>query len=365
MDPVLLIATLVKIGLVLFVMLNIGGIMTWVERKQSAVMQDRVGANRAGITIFGQKITAWGLLHGLADGAKMVLKEDFVPAGANRFLHTLAPYLALIPALVVLAVIPFGPPIEVLGRKIPLQIAELDVGILFVFAIAGAGIYSAIVGGWASKNKYALLGAMRASNQMIAYEVALGFSVVGAMMVYETAQLSVMVEKQGELLWGFLPKWGIFLQPLGFILFMTAAMAETKRVPFDVPEGESEIIGYHVEYSGMKFGIFLMAEFVETAILSALAAVIFFGGWQVPYLADTGFVFPGGWTVELAGWLVTLMRVAAFLLKMCFGIWLLMAIRWTLPRFRYDQVMNLGWKGLLPLSIANTLITALAILALR
>jgi NADH-quinone oxidoreductase subunit H len=362
LDPILLLATLAKIGFVIFMLLNLGGIMTWVERKQSAVMQDRVGANRAGITIFGKKIVLWGLLHGLADGAKMILKEDFVPAGANRFLHTLAPYLAVIPALLVFAVIPFGPPIEVAGRTIPLQIAELDVGILFVFAIAGAGIYSSIIGGWASNNKYALLGALRASNQMIAYEVSLGFSLIGLMLVFSTASLSSMVAQQGELLWGFLPKWGLFLQPVGFILYMTAALAETKRVPFDVPEGESEIIGYNVEYSGMKFGVFLLAEFIETLILAALGAVMFFGGWQVPYLQDFGFVFPGGTTIELASWLVFLLRVGGFFLKLVIGVWIFMLIRWTLPRFRYDQLMRLGWKYLLPLSIVNTFVTALIVL---
>ncbi len=362
MDPVLFIATLVKIGFVMFLLLNLGGIMTWVERKQSAVMQDRVGANRAGITLFGKHITAFGLLHGLADGAKMILKEDFVPDGANRFLHTLAPYLALIPALVVFAVIPFGPPIEIAGRIIPLQIAELDVGILFVFAIAGAGIYSAILGGWASKNKYGLLGALRASNQMIAYEIALGFSLIGLMMVYSTASLSSMVEQQGELIWGWLPAWGIFLQPVGFILYVTAALAENKRNPFDQPEGESEIIGYNVEYSGMKFGIFLMAEFVETVILAALGAVMFFGGWQVPFLFDDGFAFPGGFEIGMAAWLVFAMRVGAFALKVVIGIWIFQTIRWTLPRFRYDQLMALGWKGLLPLAMANTIITGLILL---
>lgn len=362
MDPVLIIATVVKVLFVMVMLLNLGGILTWVERKQSAVMQDRVGANRAGITIFGKTIRAWGLLHGLTDGAKMILKEDFIPDGANKFLFNLAPYLALIPALVVFAVIPFGPPIEVMGRTIPLQVADLDVGILFVFAIAGAGIYSAIIGGWASNNKYALLGALRASNQMIAYEVALGFSLIGVMIVFGTASLSTMIERQGELLWGVIPMWGVVVQPIGFLLYMTAALAETKRVPFDVPEGESEIIGYNVEYSGMKFGMFLMAEFIETVILSALAAVIFFGGWQLPWLYDAGFVLPGGLSLGLAPWLVFLLRVGGFFVKICIGVWLLMLIRWTLPRFRYDQLMSLGWKFLLPFAMVNTFVTALIVL---
>lgn len=362
MDPVLFVATLVKIAVVMFAILNLGGLMTWVERKQSAVMQDRVGANRASIRVFGREIRALGLLHGIADGVKMILKEDFVPAGANRFLHALAPYLALIPALVVLAVIPFGPPIEIAGRTIPLQIAELDVGILFIFAIAGAGIYSAILGGWASNNKYSLLGALRASNQLIAYEIALGFSLVGVFMYYGTPSLAKMIELQGGMAFGFLPAWGIFFQPVAFILFFTAALAETKRVPFDVPEGESEIIGYSTEYSGMKFGIFLMAEFIETVILAAVAAVIFFGGWQFPWLQDQGFLFPGGFEVAVAPWLVFLLRIFAFAAKVVIGIWLLMTIRWTMPRFRYDQVMALGWKGLLPLAIANTFLTGLFIL---
>ncbi len=363
MDPVLLAATLVKIGLVIFLILNLGGLMTWVERKQSAVMQDRVGANRASIRIFGREIRALGLLHGITDGVKMILKEDFRPAGANKFLFNLAPYLALVPALMVVAVIPFGPPITLFDREIPLQIAELDAGLLFVFAIAGAGIYSAIIGGWASNNKYALLGALRASNQLIAYEVALGFSVIGLLMVFGTASLSRIIDQQGgELLFGFLPPWGIFFQPLGFILFFTAAMAETKRVPFDVPEGESEIIGYNVEYSGMKFGVFLLAEFIETLILAAMIAILFFGGWQFPWLTDGGFVFPGGASVALGAVPVFLLRMGAFAFKVVAFVWLLMAIRWTLPRFRYDQVMALGWKILLPLAIANTLLTAFFVL---
>jgi NADH-quinone oxidoreductase subunit H len=361
-DPVLLTATVVKIAAVLFIILNIAGILTWVERKQSAVMQDRVGANRAGITLFGKKIVLLGMIHTAADGAKMILKEDFVPEGANKFLHTLAPYLALVPAILIFAVIPFGPPITIGSYLIPLQIADLDVGILFVFAIAGAGVYSAIIGGWASNNKYGLLGALRASNQMIAYEVALGFSLIGTMLVFGTANLNVMIAKQGELLWGVIPAWGVVLQPVGFILYMTAAFAETKRTPFDVPEGESEIIGYNVEYSAMKFGVFLMSEFVETVGLAALGAILFFGGWQVPYLYDAGFLFPGGAALDLAPWLVVLMRVGAFFLKMFAAIWVFMLIRWTLPRFRYDQVMSLGWKILLPLSMANTFVTALFVL---
>ncbi len=351
--------TLVKAGLVLIALLSLGGLLTWVERKQSAVMQDRVGPNRANIG----KFTFMGLLHPLADGIKMITKEDFIPAGANRALHTLAPAAALFPALVIFAVIPFGGSVELWGRTIPLQVANLNVGIVYVLAVSSLAVYGTMLAGWASNNNYALMGGLRASSQMISYELSIGLSILGIVMIYQSAQLDVIVAKQGELLWGFVPKWGIFLQPLAFFLFLGAAMAENKRIPFDQPEGEPEIIGYFVEYSSMKFGMFFLAEFVEIIIVSALTTTLFFGGYQFPYLQATGFVWPFGWGIwDLAGWIVVLMQVGTFVGKVLIGCWVLIVIRWTLPRFRYDQIMRLGWKVWFELALVNLLITAVIVL---
>jgi len=357
------IIVLAKAGLVIFALLNLAGLLTWAERKQSAVMQDRVGPNRANIG----KFTLAGLLHPVADGIKMIAKEDFIPAGANRTLHTLAPAAALFPALVVFAVIPFGDTLVLFGREIQLQVAPLNVGIVYIFAVSSLAVYGTMLAGWASNNNYSLLGGLRASSQMISYELSLGLSILGIVLIYETAMLDDIVRQQGELLWGFIPKWGIILQPFAFILFLGAALAENKRVPFDMPEGESEIIGYFVEYSSMKFGMFFLAEFVEIIIVSGLVTTLFFGGWQVPYLHATGevigFVWPFGLGVlSLPQWLVALMQVGAFVIKVLIGCWILLVIRWTLPRFRYDQIMHLGWKVWFELALINLLITAVVVL---
>ncbi len=350
---------LVKAGLVVFALLNLAGLLTWAERKQSAIMQDRVGPNRANLG----KLTLVGLLHPVADGIKMITKEDFIPAGAHRAFHTLAPAAALFPALVVFAVIPFGDTVHLFGRDIPLQVAQLNVGIVYIFAISSLAVYGTMLAGWASNNNYSLLGGLRASSQMISYELSIGLSILGILLIYETAQLEVIVQKQGELLWGFLPKWGIVLQPVAFFLFLGAAMAENKRVPFDMPEGESEIIGYFVEYSSMKFGMFFLAEFVEIIIVSGLTVTLFFGGWQFPYLQSTGFVWPFGWgTWDLPHWLVVLIQIGTFQAKVLLGCWLLLVIRWTLPRFRYDQIMRLGWKVWFELALINLLVTAVIVL---
>ena len=350
---------LVKVLLVLFALLSLAGLLTWAERKQSAVMQDRIGPNRANLG----RITALGLLHPLADGIKMITKEDFIPEGAHRTLHTLAPAAAMFPALVVFAVIPFGDVVYLFGREIPLQVANLNVGIVYIFAISSLAVYGTMLAGWASNNNYALLGGLRASSQMISYELSMGLSILGILMIYQSARLDVIVRQQGELLWGFLPMWGIVVQPLAFCLFLAAALAENKRVPFDLPEGESEIIGYFVEYSSMKFGMFFLAEFVEIIIVAGLTTTLFFGGWQVPYLQADGFHWPfalGTWA--LPHWLVVCMQVGAFSFKVLVGCWILLVVRWSLPRFRYDQVMRLGWKVLLPLALVNLLVTAIVVL---
>lgn len=350
---------LVKAALVVFALLNLAGLLTWAERKQSAVMQDRVGPNRANLG----RLTIAGLLHPVADGIKMISKEDFIPEGANRALHTLAPAAALFPALVVFAVIPFGDTVTLFGRDIPLQVANLNVGIVYVFAVSSLAVYGTMLAGWASNNNYSLLGGLRASSQMLSYELSMGLSILGILMIYQSAQLDVIARQQGELLWGFLPKWGIFLQPLAFFLFLGSALAENKRVPFDLPEGESEIIGYFVEYSSMKFGMFFLAEFVEIVIVSGLTTTLFFGGWQFPYLQADGFHWPFGLGTWLwPHWLVVLVQVGTFSVKVLLGCWILLIVRWSLPRFRYDQVMHLGWKVMLPLALANLFITAVVIL---
>ncbi|MCC6759053.1 MAG: NADH-quinone oxidoreductase subunit H [Candidatus Omnitrophica bacterium] len=362
MDIVAVIIKVILAALTIGVAFGIAGLLTWVERKQSAVMQDRIGANRA--KIFGFK--ALGLFHAIADVLKMLSKEEFIPAGANKFLFNLAPYLSVIFALVGFAAIPFGNQLILGDRVIELQLANINVGLLFIFAMMSMGVYGVVLAGFSSNNNYSFLGGMRGSAQMIAYEVTMGAAIMGIIMVYNTLDLQALVRAQGEYMFGgWLPKWGIFVQPFAFLLFLTAATAETKRTPFDLPEGESEIIGYFVEYSGMKFGMFFMADLIETVLVSALMATLFLGGWQVAYLSPDGFHFPWGTFVAVPHIWVAILGMIAFFLKLSFFIWLLMTVRWTLPRFRYDQLMRLGWQILLPASLVNIAVTAIVITLLR
>ena len=365
----------IKAFLVLFMVLNLAGILGWIERKGSALIQDRIGANRA--SIFG--FAGLGLVNTLiADPIKFLTKEDFIPPAGDKLLHTLAPCMALFTALVAFAVIPFGDVLRVGDRVINLQVADLNIGILYVFAMGSLGVYGVVIGAWASNNKFSLFGGVRGSAQMISYEVAMGLSVIGILMVYGTLELQDIARGQGVLLrdvlptWlgflqpivGWLPAWGIFLQPVAFLLFFTAAVAETKRIPFDLPEGESEIVaGYHVEYSGGKFLMFFAGEFAEIVTASALVTTLFFGGWQVPYLLREGFHFPWGGTWLLPHLLVVALQVGAFTLKVVFFCWLQILLRWSVPRFRYDQVMRLGWKMLLPIALLNVMVTAIVIVA--
>lgn len=372
----------------LFIVLVIMGaflpLITWVERKQSAVMQDRIGANRADV----MGVTILGLLHPAADVLKLLTKEDVVPRGASRTLHLLAPVMALVPAIITLAVIPYGSVYRFGELDLSLVVADIDWGILYVFAVGSLATYGAIIAGWASNNNWSLLGSMRASSQMISYEVTMGLSIVGLLMAYGTLRLPEMAAFQDQtfrvlgfaehlgvvaalpawLDWIRLPMWGIFLQPLGFILFLTCIMAENKRPPFDAPEGESEIIaGYHLEYSGMRFGLFYTAEFLEVPVIAMLVATLFLGGWAIPFLSQETII--AGVTpvfgVGFATGFCMILHVVTFLIKTIVLIWLQMAIRWTLPRFRYDQVMDLCWKMILPLSIANIFVTGGVILLIR
>ncbi len=371
--------------IILVVVAAFAPIITWVERKQSAVMQDRVGANRADIG----GITVLGLLHPLADVLKLLTKEDFVPAGANRFLHALAPFLAAIPAIIGFAVIPYGATYQFPGHEpFTLVAADLDWGLLYIFAIGSLATYGSVLAGWSSNSNWGMLGSLRASAQMISYEVTMGLSVVGVFMVFQTLKLTDMAVAQdstfhlfgflqtfgvvqtlpGWLAWVQLPFWGVFVQPLAFVMFMTCIMAENKRPPFDAPEGESEIIaGYFMEYSGMRFGLFYMSEFIEVVVIGGLLTAVFLGGWSIPYLSKDTLI--GGLTPTMGAGLATavtmIAHVATFLLKVVVMIWLQMQIRWTLPRFRYDQIMDLCWKIVLPLSLVNIFVTGAVILLVK
>ncbi len=320
-------------------------------------MQDRIGANRADILGF----TALGLFHIIADALKMFTKEDFIPDGANKILHTISPIIALVPALLTFAVVPFGGQYTLFDTEVNLVISDLDVGLLFVFAIASLATYGYVIAGWSSNNNWSLLGSMRTASQMISYEVTMGLTIIGVLMVYETMKLTEIGAIQ-ENFW----MWGIFLQPLGFVMFLTASIAENKRIPFDAPEAESELVaGYFTEYSGLKFGMFFMAEFIEMVTIGAIMTILFFGAWHIPFLPAatllSWFDFLGTTGSNLV---LMLIHVGVFFGKVVFFIYLQMIIRWTLPRFRYDQIMKLGWKILLPLSLANILVTGLVILAL-
>jgi NADH-quinone oxidoreductase subunit H len=352
----------IAFGRVFFVMmfvLNMGGLLGWVERKQSAIMQDRIGANRA--SIFGLRVM--GLFHPLADAIKLLTKEDFRPARADRFLFALAPFVSVFFGLVAFASIPFGDTLRLWGREIPLQAVTLNVGVLWVFAMLSLGVYGVMMAGWSSVNNYALLGGQRAAALMISSEIAIGASIMGVIMVYGSLDMQDIVRGQGQyFLGGWVPAWGLLTQPLAFIVFLTAGIAATKRVPFDTPEGESEIIGYFVEYSGMKAGMFMMSDFLETVVIAGMTTALFLGGWQIPWLAAEGFQFPWGSTLALPQLLVVVLQVGAFVVKVSVMIFVMMLIRWTLPRFRYDQAMRLGWLGLFPLSILNIVLTGAVLL---
>ncbi len=318
-----------------------------------------------------------GMLHPVADGLKMIFKEDLVPPSADQFVHALAPLIAFFPVLVVLAVVPFGDalcfnpssvladlvrqaPAECSGTLIKLQILDVDVGLLFYFALGGTGVIGAALAGWASNNKYSLLGGLRAASQMVSYEVTMGLTLIGAIMIYGTLRIDQMVQWQGA------HAWGIFVQPLAFVLFFTAAVAESKRVPFDLPEGESEIVaGYFTEYSGMKFAMFFFAEYVTIVTAAALMVALFLGGWNLPFIDRQGVrIAVGGvvyWQLALPQIVIVLLSVGAFIGKTLALCWLQLLVRWTVPRFRYDQLMKLGWRILLPISIGNIVVTALIV----
>ncbi|RYZ64350.1 MAG: NADH-quinone oxidoreductase subunit H, partial [Proteobacteria bacterium] len=349
-------ATGIKLFMIVFFAFNMGALLTWNDRRQGALMQDRVGPNRAVLKIGKLEFRVLGLLHTAADGLKFFTKENFVPPNADKLLYGLAPILALAPVIALTAVIPMTDTLclesamqvapragAICTEGIAGAVAPLDVGILFVFAIAGQGVVSAAIAGWASDNKFSLMGGLRAASQMVSYEVAIGLSLVGAFMTYGTVRIEEMVRWQGE------NAWGIFVQPLGFVLFFVSAVAETKRIPFDLPEAESELVaGYMTEYAGMKFGMFYFAEYMEVVTSSMLLVVIFLGGWQLPFLHPDGITLSFGDTMlfqqQLPHAAMIGLGVAVFFGKTIAMCIFQAFIRWSLPRFRYDQLMRLGWK---------------------
>ncbi len=409
--------------LIWLVQLTFIPILIWFERKASAYMQDRTGPNRAAIA----GIRMGGVVHAIADVLKLVFKEDVIPARVHRFYYLLAPFIAMMVALMTFAVIPFADTLTIGGHEISMQVLHINPGLLWVFAIASFGVFGIVFAGWGANSKYPLLGGIRSSAQMISYELTLSLSVLGILMIFGTLDPNRIVQGQGKLLFHFLPMWGVVVQPLGALLFITAAIAETNRNPFDLPDAESEIVGYHIEYSSMKFALFFMAEYVNIVVASGLITTLFFGGWQIPWLptevlkahAQTAVLAALGglvllsavllplvrrwsgrlkrlytderrregdfWTTVLllqalvalaaAGWFFThplgtngaaaataVLQFATFIAKVTFFGFAFVWIRWTLPRFRYDQLMGLGWKGMLPLALLNILATAAVVL---
>jgi len=330
----ILIISFIKIVVVLLVILTVVANLVYVERKMSAFIQNRIGPNRVG---------PWGLLQAPADVLKLFIKEDIVPTSANRTIHALAPLISITVALVTFAVIPFGSAIHLFGYDVQLMIADVNIGVLYILALTSLGVYGVTLSGWSSNNKYSLLGGLRSAAQLISYELSMGLSVVGVIMVAQTLQLDKIVELQSGL------AWNAFLMPIGFVTFVVASFAETNRLPFDLPEAEPELVGgYHTEYSGMKFGTFFLAEYANMITSSALIVTLFLGGWQFPYLQT--FDLPPLW--------VSIIHTLAFIVKVSGMLLFYMWIRWTIPRFRYDQLMNLGWKVMLPLAIVNLFVTA-------
>jgi NADH-quinone oxidoreductase subunit H len=411
----LVVSTLLKMTFMIVLIMGLVVVLIWAERKGSAFIQDRTGPNRA--SWFGVRLG--GLIHPFADVLKLLFKEDFRPKDVHKTLYALAPFLVFFVALLTYAVIPFGDFIKIGGVEYQLVVADLNVGVLYVLAIASLGTYGIVMAGWASNNKYAFLGAVRSTSQMISYEISMGLSIIGLMLIFSSLRLTDIAAGQAGAIWN----WGFAVQPLGAILFIVAVFAETNRNPFDLPEGESEIVsGYHLEYSSMKFALFFMAEYANMVIGAALITTLFFGGWNIPWLtrdvieANAGVILPiqlvlqflvmglvsvlffrrvarerdkfgdardhepglmgvitavmalgaaaafawKPWAIgaDAASIYATLLQVGAFSGKVIFFCWFFIWVRWTLPRFRYDQLMGLGWKVMLPLALANVVLTA-------
>jgi NADH-quinone oxidoreductase subunit H len=336
----LLIGVLLKIFVVTNVLLGAVAYLIYVERKIAAYAQDRIGPNRAG----GEFGVPFGLLQPLADGAKMLLKEGVIPGYVNKPLYMLAPMIAIVATVIAFAVVPFGP--VGLGQTIDFQIAPgVDVGIVYIFAVGSLAVYGVILAGWASNNKYSFIGGLRSSAQLISYEVPLGLSILGMVLWAGSLDLSTIINWQDRNV------WGIIASPIGFLIFLVSAFAETNRLPFDLPESEQELVGgFHTEYSGMKFGMFFLGEYVHVITVSFLTVILFFGGWDFPLLSQ-----------EQTGLLSAVAKLMVILVKVALVIIFMMWVRWTLPRFRYDQLMDLAWKSLIPLALVNLVATAVIV----
>ena len=335
MDTGLLIEKSILVVLLFLISLGIAAYSTYFERKLAAWIQDRVGPDRAG---------PFGILQPIADGTKMFLKEDFIPKNADKWLFIIGPGIAMFTALITSAIIPWGTDLELFGRTIPLQVTDFNIGILYLFAVLSISVYGIMIGGWASNNKYSLYGAIRASSQMISYELAMGICAITVILMSGSLSLSEIVEKQHGM------NWNIFYQPVCFLVFFICSLAETNRAPFDLPECENELIGgYHTEYSSMKLGLYLFAEYIAMFISSAVISILFCGGYN----------FPG--MDAFSGNTLAILSVLAFFTKTFLMIFVFMWIRWTIPRFRFDQLMHLGWKVLIPIALINMLVTAIVI----
>lgn len=336
----LILEKLILVIIIISLSLLIAMYTTYAERKIAAWLQDRRGPNRAG---------PWGIFQPLADGGKLFFKEEIIPLVSSKILFVLGPSIAMITALLTSAVIPWGTSLHLFGRNVPLQIADINIGILYIFGVVSLGVYGIMIGGWASNNKFSLLAAVRGASQMISYELAMGLALIALLMLTGSLQMSVIVQNQVQ------HGWHVMYQPLGFIIFFVCALAECNRTPFDLPEAENELnFGYHQEYSSMKLGFYLFAEYVNMFISSAVIATLFFGGYDIPFVNEANW--------GLSQNLLAIIGFAVLMIKIFFFLFVFIWIRWTIPRFRYDQLMNLGWKGLIPLSLANMVITAVVML---
>jgi NADH-quinone oxidoreductase subunit H len=334
-----LLQKLILIVIIVSVSLVVAMYETYLERKVAAWIQDRIGPNRAG---------PFGILQPIADGAKLFFKEEIIPNPSNKVLFVLGPALAMLAALMTCAVIPWGDRLQFGDTVVPLQIADVNIGVLYIFGVVSLGVYGIMIGGWASNNKFSLLAALRGASQAISYELAMGISLISLLFLTGSLSMKTIVEEQMNS--GI---WNIVYQPLGFLIFLVCAFAECNRTPFDLPEAESELnMGYHQEYSSMKLGFYLFAEYINMFISSAVMATLYFGGYDVPFLNES----------NLDPNIAAIIGLAAFMAKIVFFIFLFMWVRWTIPRFRYDQLMNLGWKKLLPLALVNMLVTAAVML---
>jgi len=343
MDWWMILEKFLLVGFIITLSLLIAMYTTYAERKVAAFLQDRIGPNRAG---------PFGILQPLADGGKLFFKEEIIPMASSKFLFILGPCLAMVTAMLTSAVIPWSTPLHIFGRNVNLQIADIDIGILYVFGVVSLGVYGIMIGGWASNNKFSLLASIRGASQMISYELAMGLSLIAVLFMTGSLKMSVIMQNQID------HGWHIIYQPLGFMIFFICALAECNRTPFDLAEAENELnFGYHQEYSSMKLGLYLFAEYVNMFISSVVMATLFFGGYDIPFVNEASW--------GLSQNVLALIGFAVILAKAFFFLFVFLWIRWTIPRFRYDQLMNLGWKKLIPLALVNMIVTAAVILLLK